>query len=255
MNIIETPSHNFSERSGKITSLVLHYTGMKSCSEAVSRMQDKAAEVSAHYCIDKNGDIYKLVDESKKAWHSGKSFWRGVEGLNDSSIGIEIANNGHEFGYELFPKAQIQAVTKLCQDIIAKHKIDFRNIVGHSDIAPDRKEDPGELFPWQYLAECGVGFFHGINYQQDFHYRQPFFSPNEESKEIGEMQRKLAIIGYKIQKTTILDEQTIKVITAFYRRFLPERITLSKNSRYPENIKWDSLADVILNDVFVRYNF
>jgi N-acetyl-anhydromuramyl-L-alanine amidase AmpD len=152
-------------------------------------------------------------------------------------------------------QAQIQAVTKLCQDIIAKYKIDFRNIVGHSDIAPDRKEDPGELFPGQYLAECGVGFFHGINYQQDFHYRQPFFSPNEESKDIGEMQRKLAIIGYKIQKTTILDEQTIKVITAFYRRFLPERISLSKNARYPENIKWDSLADVILNDIFVRYNF
>jgi len=257
MKIIANPSLNFGNRkpSSKINSIVLHYTGMVSFEAAINRMKNPDYEVSAHYCIDFNGDIHQLVDEKRKAWHAGNSHWRGMESLNDTSIGIEIANRGHEFGYEHFPDEQIFAVISLCKDIIKRnHDIDARNIVGHSDIAPDRKEDPGELFPWKELAESNIGIFHSINYDKEFQYREPMTTDGEESKAIGEIQRKLSVIGYKIQKSTIFDEQTKKVVAAFYRRFLPERIFMSENTRQPEYIQWDGLSDIILNDIFQKFS-
>jgi N-acetylmuramoyl-L-alanine amidase len=257
MKIIANPSLNFSNRKtgAKINSLVIHYTGMVSFEAALNRMKNPDYEVSSHYLLDTNGDVHQLVEDNYKAWHSGESYWRGIDKLNDHSIGIEIVNKGHQYGYEKFTDGQIDSLIKLCKKILAENKnIDARNIVGHSDIAPDRKEDPGELFPWKKLAENGIGIYHTIHYGDEFNYREPSISEGEEGKNVGEIQRKLAVIGYKIQKSTIFDEQTKKVVVAFYRRFIPERIGLSENTRYPENIRWDALADVVLNDLFQKFN-
>jgi len=139
--------------------LVLHYTGMRSAQAAIDRLRDPAAKVSSHYVVDEDGTIYGLVPEGRRAWHAGVSFWRGRRGLNDVSVGIEIVNPGHEFGYRAFPAAQIAAVTRLSRGILERHPIPQCNVVGHSDIAPDRKQDPGELFPWAGLAGHGVGLW------------------------------------------------------------------------------------------------
>ena len=132
--------------------IVLHYTGMPDCQGAIDRMTSPAAKVSAHYCIDEDGTVYRLVDEAKRAWHAGKSYWRGVTDVNSASVGIEIVNPGHEFGYRAFPDDQIAALIPLVADIKERHGVGRGNVVGHSDIAPARKEDPGELFPWDALA-------------------------------------------------------------------------------------------------------
>ncbi len=257
MKIIENPSLNFSERKkgAKINSIVLHYTGMVSFEAAINRMKNPDYEVSAHYCIDVDGTIHQLVENKYKAWHAGESYWRGMDNLNEHSIGIEIVNKGHQYGYEKFPDVQIENVIKLCKLVCTKNpEIDQRNVVGHSDIAPNRKEDPGEFFPWEKLYDNGLGIYHTIDYGKKFHYREPYMSENEEGKDIGEIQRKLSVIGYKIQKSTIFDEQTKKVVAAFYRRFIPERISLSEDTRYPDNIKWDQLSDVVLNDLFQKFS-
>lgn len=150
--IIDTPSPNFDDRKLPVSLLVLHYTGMKSCAEAVQRLCDPVAKVSAHYVVAEDGQVLRLVAEDKRAWHAGRSHWRGIDDVNSASIGIEICNPGHEFGYRPFPEAQIDALIPLVADIVARHRITRGNVVGHSDIAPARKQDPGELFPWAKLA-------------------------------------------------------------------------------------------------------
>jgi N-acetylmuramoyl-L-alanine amidase len=158
-NMINRPSPNFNLRptGTEVDMLVLHYTGMKSSEEALDRMCDKTSEVSAHYMIDGAGLIYQLVEEASRAWHAGVSSWRGHTNMNDRSIGIELANPGHEFGYRAFPAAQMAALISLITEINQRQSIPTRNIVGHSDIAPARKLDPGELFDWMKLAERGIG--------------------------------------------------------------------------------------------------
>lgn len=141
--------------------LVLHYTGMKSAREALERLCNPKSRVSSHYLVDEDGAIYQLVAEKERAWHAGVSFWRGNRNINHRSIGIEIVNKGHEFGYSPFPQAQMEAVAILCRDILTRHAIPARNVVGHSDIAPGRKQDPGELFDWKFLAEKNIGRFPG----------------------------------------------------------------------------------------------
>lgn len=242
MNITDHPSTNFSERTSEIDSIILHYTGMKSLELALERMCDSKAEVSAHYYVSRGGEIYKLVDESKKAWHAGVSYWCGKEGLNDNSIGIEIENLGHEHGYQNFPEAQIKAVIKLCQNLIKKYNIKPQNIAGHSDIAPERKEDPGEFFDWRLLTKNGIGIYHDVKFEN---------AEYENIKEISEHEiQKLSDIGYKIVDG---EEYKIKLISAFYRRFFPERLSLSENKRYPENIAWDEKAEIILNSLHLLY--
>ena len=152
MSIVETPSPNFSERQLPVTMIVLHYTGMESAEAAIARLTDPAAEVSAHYLIDEDGTVHALVPEDKRAWHAGASHWRGITDVNSASVGIELVNPGHEFGYRDFPDAQIDALIPLMEDIKQRHGITRGNIVGHSDVAPTRKQDPGELFPWGKLA-------------------------------------------------------------------------------------------------------
>lgn len=150
--IIDTPSPNFDERVLPITMVVLHYTGMPDAASAIARLSDPEAKVSAHYVVAEDGQVVRMVDESKRAWHAGKSFWRGVTDVNSASVGIEIVNPGHEFGYRPFPIAQIDAVIGLMHEVTLRYRITRGNVVGHSDIAPARKDDPGELFPWDRLA-------------------------------------------------------------------------------------------------------
>ena len=201
--MILAPSPNFDTRPGSpIDHLVLHYTGMTSCAAAVARLSDPAAKVSAHYVVDEDGTIYALVNEENRAWHAGASYWRGVRGLNDRSVGIEIVNPGHEWGYRAFPEAQMLAVRDLCLGILARWPgIEARNVVAHSDIAPDRKQDPGERFPWAWLAKHGVGLW------------------TEAMATPGDFWSDLAVIGYD----TRLPEPT--VITAFQRHFLPAHLS------------------------------
>jgi N-acetylmuramoyl-L-alanine amidase len=200
--LIFAPSPNFDERpaGAAIDHLVLHYTGMKSAGEALARLCDPVAKVSSHYVVDEDGTVYRLVEEVNRAWHAGVSFWRGVRGLNDRSIGIEIVNPGHEWGYRAFPGVQIEAVLALCQGILSRHPIPARNVVGHSDIATDRKQDPGEKFPWAWLAGQGVGVW------------------TDGLADGGDLMADLAAIGYDT------DLPAAMVRTAFQRHFLPDHI-------------------------------
>ena len=155
-------SPNFNARASGIALdyIVLHYTGMQDAQTALSRLCDPSSQVSAHYVIDEEGSVTQLVDCSKRAWHAGQSFWRGITDMNSASIGIELVNPGHEFGYRPFPPAQIAALTKLLPEIIARHKMNAATcLLAHSDIAPARKQDPGEFFPWAELAREGFGLW------------------------------------------------------------------------------------------------
>ncbi len=194
------PSANFNGRYSPVDMIVLHYTGMKTGQEALDRLCNPAAAVSTHYLIFENGDIYNLVEEEFRAWHAGLSQWRGIPDVNSRSIGIEIVNPGHEFGYVPFTAEQIQSVIDLCRDIMTRHHIPAGNILGHSDVAPARKSDPGELFPWKTLAENHIGLW-----------TDAFAVPR---RSVGEM---LAAIGYDTA-----DE--LSALTAFQRHFYPEAL-------------------------------
>lgn len=153
-------SPNFDDRRGApIDMLVLHYTGMPTAGAALARLVDPMAKVSAHYLIDERGRITALVEERLRAWHAGQSFWRGTTDVNARSIGVELVNPGHEFGYRPFPEAQMAALIELAGEILARHPIPARNVVGHSDVAPRRKMDPGELFDWRRLSAAGIGIW------------------------------------------------------------------------------------------------
>ena len=182
--------------------LVLHYTGMKTGDAALERLCDAKAEVSAHYLIDEAGDVFALVDESERAWHAGVAMWRGQSNINSRSIGIELVNPGHEYGYRGFPEAQMAALIPLCQGILSRHSIPARNVVGHSDVAPERKADPGELFDWAGLAAAGVGLWPA-----------PLDTPCSEADAPGLLSK----IGYDISNTE-------SAMTAFQRHFATHRL-------------------------------
>lgn len=148
----QVPSPNFGPRELPVTMIVLHYTGMQSADEALERLCSAEAGVSAHYLIDEQGAVTQMVAEENRAWHAGKSYWRGITDVNSASVGIELVNPGHEFGYRDFPEAQIEALLPLLSDIKKRHGVSRSNVVGHSDVAPARKTDPGERFPWERLA-------------------------------------------------------------------------------------------------------
>lgn len=150
--IIDCPSPNHDERALPVTMLVLHYTGMADAASAIERLTDPAAKVSCHYLVTEDGQVLRMVDEARRAWHAGLSSWRGVTDVNSASIGIEIVNPGHEYGYRPFPREQMAALLPLVADIVGRHGIARANVVGHSDVAPARKVDPGELFDWELLA-------------------------------------------------------------------------------------------------------
>ena len=223
LTIIPAPSANFNERQHPLDMLVLHYTGMKDGPSALARMQeDKEPRVSAHYMVEEDGRVFALVPEDKRAWQAGRSWWRGDEDINSRSIGIEIVNPGHEWGYRPFPEPQIAAVLELCRGILSRWPIPQNRIVAHSDIAPDRKEDPGELFPWKRFAEAGVGLW------PEPQRPEPWMMHGAEMGDAGltveGLQRDLATIGYRISVTGVFDAATAAVVRAFQRRWRPMRV-------------------------------
>jgi N-acetylmuramoyl-L-alanine amidase len=219
MTTIDRPSPNHDTRGASpIDMLVLHYTGMQTGEAALARMCDPAAKVSAHYMIEEDGRVFHLVPEDRRAWHAGVSCWRGQRDVNARSIGIELVNPGHEFGYRDFPDAQIAALVVLARGILDRHPIPARNVVGHSDVAPARKTDPGERFPWRALAAAGIGLW-------PREVRLPGMTQSGASDQaIQTAQINLARIGYTIDITRILDETTHQVVIAFQRRFRPQRV-------------------------------
>lgn len=222
--IIRSPSPNFGPRKPEaglpfaIDMLVLHYTGMRSADAALDRLCDPTAEVSAHYMIREDGRIHALVDEEQRAWHAGRSFWRGATDINSRSIGIELVNPGHDNGYRPFPSAQMEALAWLISGILDRRAIPPHNIVGHSDIAAERKRDPGELFDWRYLALRGIGLWPEVTGGAE----------ETESLSAGETEmcrHFLSRFGYAIAEGDGEDAQTSAVATAFQSRFRPLAVT------------------------------
>ena len=211
---------NFDERAHPIELLVLHYTGMQSEEGALDWLCRAESRVSCHYFVFTDGRVVQSVPESRRAWHAGVSRWRGMEDLNSRSIGIEIANPGHEFGYARFPARQIRAVTALARDIIERNNIAARDVVAHSDIAPLRKQDPGEFFPWRRLAEAGVGIW----VQASRATYGPVLKPGDSSEKVLALQRELSRYGYGVEPTGEYDRQTEATVVAFQRRFRPVKV-------------------------------
>lgn len=207
-----SPNHEPRPPGRAIDMLVLHYTGMPSAEAALARLCDPAAKVSAHYCIDEDGTVYALVPEERRAWHAGVSAWAGETDINGLSIGVELVNPGHEWGYRPFPEAQMQALEALAQDILARHAIPPRRVLGHSDVAPGRKTDPGELFDWARLARAGIGLW-----------PEPAPLPGGPPA-LAHLQAELRRFGYGLEITGEPDEATRCVLAAFQRHFRPWRI-------------------------------
>lgn len=211
---------NFDERAHRVELLVLHYTGMQSEEAALDWLCREESRVSCHYFVFTDGRIVQTVPESLRAWHAGVSRWRGMEDLNSRSMGIEIANPGHEFGYVRFPEKQIRAVIALSRDIVERNGIQPRDVVAHSDIAPMRKQDPGELFPWWRLATAGVGIW----VPPSRSVTGPVLMPGDGGEDVLALQRQLLRYGYGVEPTGRYDRQTEAAIVAFQRHFRPARI-------------------------------
>ena len=212
LTVIEAPAANFNERKFPIDMLVLHYTGMKTAEGALNQLTRKESGVSSHYLILEDGTIYRMVPEHLRAWHAGRGSWRGRDDINSRSIGIEIVNGGHEFGLPPFSPEQVDAVIALSRDIISRHNIPAPNIIGHSDMAPNRKEDPGERFPWKRLADAGVGIY-------------PDAETDESRSFLGwwGTERDLRGIGYDNVGASRQDRA--EAVTAFQRRWCPAGAT------------------------------
>ncbi len=205
MDVTRLPSPNFDERELPVSMIVLHYTGMPDAQSAIDRLTSPEAGVSAHYVVKEDGEVMQLVDEEMRAWHAGKSYWRGITDINSASVGIEIVNPGHEFGYRPFPDEQIASVIPLVADIKDRHGIGRGNIVGHSDVAPSRKEDPGELFPWSALAKRRLALPSPTRDLMDPYWTDAGF--------LLALER----FGYDVTDTQ-------KAVLAFQRRFRPDLI-------------------------------
>ena len=218
-------SPNFELKKRKpdqIKFIIFHYTGMKRESEAIERLTSIKSRVSCHYLIKNNGEIVVMVPDLYEAWHAGVSSWKNFKSLNKNSIGIEISNPGHDFNYKRFSKKQIQSIKKLSRFLIKKYKIDQKNILGHSDIAPNRKKDPGEKFPWKYLAKFRIGIWHSLSVKTLVKNRRKKINSTDKKFFFGYLSK----IGYSIKNSTKIkkDEFAIFLISAFQRRFRQELI-------------------------------
>ena len=218
MNLIEAPSPNFEPRLGVPDTIVLHYTGMPTGEEALARLRDPASRVSSHYVVEEDGRVFRLVPEERRAWHAGVSFWKGARDLNTASVGVEIVNPGHEFGYRPYPDAQIAAVIALVGDIRSRWMVEDGHIVGHADIAPERKEDPGELFPWKRLAEAG----HGLWVEPPPAPGLPL-AEGEEGAGVFALQAGFTRLGYDCAPSGKFDAHTTAVVRAFQRHWVQNR--------------------------------
>lgn len=201
---LPSPNHGPRAEGARIEILLLHYTGMRDAATALHRLCTPASEVSAHYTVDEDGTVYAHVPEERRAWHAGAGSWRGEADVNSRSIGVEIVNPGHEFGYRPFPAAQMEAVAELCRGIVLRHAIRPEDVLGHSDIAPSRKQDPGELFDWGWLARQGVGLW-------------PDPAAEDDAPVVDAADALLGRYGY--------DPAAPLALLAFQRHFHPERLT------------------------------
>ena len=217
------PSPNFEPRRGvgQPDMLLLHYTGLKSCAKAIDWLSRPESKVSCHYVVDEAGRITQMVAEGQRAWHAGLASWQGETDINSASVGIEIHNPGHELGYPEFPEAQMLALEALCADIIARHRIRPERVLAHSDVAPKRKKDPGEKFPWARLAGKGIG--HWVPPVAVLA-ADPGIARDAAGPLVADVQGMLARYGYGIQPTGGFDPLTEFVVTAFQRHFRPERV-------------------------------
>ncbi len=215
------PSPNHGKRRGYSAPdcIILHYTGMVDGPSALDRLCEPASEVSCHYVVDEDGTVTQLVPEALRAHHAGRSFWAGESDLNSASIGIEIVNGGHDFGLPPFPEAQIASVIALCRDVAGRYAVSPQRILAHSDIAPSRKQDPGERFPWQVLAEAGIGLW--VSPGEGF---VEALAPGNSGDAVAALQDALALMGYGIEASRHYDEATTTVVRAFQRRFRPARV-------------------------------
>ena len=216
--VLDAPSPNFDQRRAPPDMLVLHYTGMKTGHEAVARLRDPEAKVSAHYVVNEDGSILRLVAEERRAWHAGRGAWQGETDCNAASIGIEIVNPGHEFGYRAFPEVQIGAVIDLIADIRSRWTIPDARIIGHSDLAPDRKEDPGELFPWKRLAGEGHGLWFDPAPER-IAALGASLSSGDEGLGVIVLRAGLHRLGYGLKPGGDYDDETRLTVTAFQRHW------------------------------------
>jgi len=227
---LPSPNHEPRPEGVAVDTLVIHYTGMESAAAALIRMNDPKAAVSAHYLVDEDGSITRLVPEELRAWHAGIASWRGETNINDRSIGIELVNPGHEFGYRPFPETQMAALVALLKDILVRHPIPPSRVLGHSDVAPERKRDPGELFDWARLARAGIGLW-------------PELAPGEPGAAgplppIGEVQGLLAAFGYAVPRSGKRDAPTEAAVTAFQRHFRPRRVDGVVDAETVARLRW-----------------
>ncbi len=213
------PSPNVNDRRTAVSLLVLHYTGMQDAEVALQRLVDPSSGVSAHWLVDEDGRITSLVPEARRAWHAGVACWQGIRDVNSASVGIEIVNPGHAGGLPPFPGQQMDALAALCRDVLARHGIRRRHVLGHSDVAPQRKQDPGELFDWRWLARQGVGLW------------PPPQSPaatclgeGDRGYAVVRLQERLASFGYAVAPDGFFGAATAAVVTAFQRHFRPARV-------------------------------
>jgi N-acetylmuramoyl-L-alanine amidase len=219
MDLIPAPSPNFDVRRAPPDMVLLHYTGMPTGAEALARLCDPAAKVSAHYLVEEDGRVFSLVAEARRAWHAGVSFWKGERDVNAVSIGVELVNPGHEWGYRAFPDAQIDALIALLDEVRGRWTIPDGRILGHSDVAPERKADPGERFPWKRLAEAG----HGL-WLEPPAAPGPALSLGDDGTGVFALQAGLTRLGYDSAPSGRFDDHTAAIITAFQRHWRPERV-------------------------------
>lgn len=219
MTVRHRPSPNVNDRRTAVSMLVLHYTGMQDAGMALQRLVDPSSGVSAHWLVDEDGEVTSLVPEARRAWHAGVACWQGIRDVNSASVGIEIVNPGHAGGLSPFPGRQMDAVAELSRGVLARHGIRQRHVLGHSDVAPLRKQDPGELFDWRWLASQGVGLW-------------PLPQPpaatslgeGQRGSAVLRLQERLAGFGYAVAPDGVYGAVTAAVVTAFQRHFRPARV-------------------------------
>ncbi len=218
-----SPNHDARPPGTPIDILLLHYTGMPTGEAALARLTDTQAKVSAHYLVAEDGSVFRLVAEERRAWHAGVSCWAGARDINARSIGVEIVNPGHEFGYRAFPEAQMAALLALAQDIVVRYAIAPDRVLGHSDVAPARKEDPGELFDWPRLAAAGVGLWPEVPVVIDPN--RADIGPGSAAEDVRRLQVEFERFGYALAASGRYDRETTCVVRAFQRHWRPAALT------------------------------
>jgi N-acetylmuramoyl-L-alanine amidase len=219
--VMPSPNHGERKDARRPDMILLHYTGMAKAEEALALLRAQGSEVSAHYFVFEDGRIIQMVQESRRAWHAGRAYWAGEIDINSCSIGIEIANPGHDHGYPDFPKRQIAAVTTLCRSIQTRNTIPTARVLAHSDVAPSRKIDPGEKFPWRTLYDSGVG--HWVKPAPIMNFGQTL-SPGDRGDPVAALQKALKDYGYGVEVSGEYDVATRDAVSAFQRHFRPERV-------------------------------